>query len=68
VFNWNDLIFFLELARQSRLAPAARRLRVDHTTVSRRIAELEKDLSIKLFNRKPDGFVLTAGPSSVCDR
>jgi DNA-binding transcriptional LysR family regulator len=59
VFNWNDLIFFLELARQSRLAPTARRLRVDHTTVSRRIAELEKDLSVKLFDRKPDGFVLT---------
>jgi DNA-binding transcriptional LysR family regulator len=59
VFNWNDLVFFLELSRQSRLAPAARRLRVDHTTVSRRIAELEKDLGIKLFDRKPDGFVLT---------
>ena len=59
MFNWNDLVFFLELARQSRLAPAARRLRVDHTTVSRRIAELEKSLSVKLFDRKPDGFVLT---------
>lgn len=59
MFNWNDLVFFLELARQTRLAPAARRLKVDHTTVSRRIAELEKDLSIKLFDRKPDGFVLT---------
>jgi DNA-binding transcriptional LysR family regulator len=59
MFNWNDLTYFLELARQSRLMPAARRLKVDHTTVSRRIAELEKDLSIKLFERKPDGFVLT---------
>ena len=59
MFNWNDLVFFLELARQSRLMPAARRLKVDHTTVSRRISELEKDLSIKLFDRKPDGFVLT---------
>lgn len=59
MFNWNDLIFFLELARQSRLAPAARRLRVDHTTVSRRIAELEKDLSVKLFDRNRDGFILT---------
>lgn len=59
MFNWNDLVFFLELARQSRLAPAARRLRVDHTTVSRRIAELEKSLSVKLFDRKPDGFVMT---------
>jgi DNA-binding transcriptional LysR family regulator len=59
MFNWNDLVFFLELARQGRLMPAARRLKVDHTTVSRRISELEKDLAIKLFERKPDGFVLT---------
>jgi DNA-binding transcriptional LysR family regulator len=59
VFDWNDLVYFLELARQNRLAPAARRLKVDHTTVSRRIAELEKSLSAKLFDRKPDGFVLT---------
>jgi DNA-binding transcriptional LysR family regulator len=59
MFNWNDLVFFLELARQGRLMPAARRLRVDHTTVSRRISELEKDLAVKLFERKPDGFVLT---------
>lgn len=59
LFNWNDLSFFLELARQGRLAPAARRLKVDHTTVSRRIAELEKDLSVKLFDRNSDGFVLT---------
>lgn len=59
MFNWNDLIFFLELARQSRLAPTARRLRVDHTTVSRRIGELEKDLAVKLFDRNRDGFVLT---------
>jgi DNA-binding transcriptional LysR family regulator len=59
LFDWNDLVFFLELARQGRLAPVARRLRVDHTTVSRRIAELEKDLSVKLFDRNRDGFVLT---------
>ncbi len=59
MFNWNDLVFFLELSRQGRLMPAARRLKVDHTTVSRRISELEKDLAVKLFERKPDGFVLT---------
>ncbi|MBA4788886.1 MAG: LysR family transcriptional regulator [Pseudomonadota bacterium] len=59
MFNWNDLIFFLELARQGRLLPVARRLKVDHTTVSRRISELERDLALKLFDRKPDGFVLT---------
>src|SRR5215204_555459 len=59
MFNWNDLVYFLELSRQGRLMSTARRLRVDHTTVSRRISELEKDLAVKLFERKPDGFVLT---------
>ncbi|HTV28943.1 MAG TPA: LysR family transcriptional regulator [Xanthobacteraceae bacterium] len=59
MFNWNDLVFFLELARQGRLSPAARRLKVDLTTVSRRISELEKDLAVKLFERRPDGFLLT---------
>jgi len=59
MFNWNDLVFFLELAHQGRLMPAARRLKVDVTTVSRRISELEKDLAVKLFERKRDGFLLT---------
>lgn len=42
MFDWTDLTFFLELARHGRLMPAARRLKVDNTTVSRRIAELER--------------------------
>jgi DNA-binding transcriptional LysR family regulator len=58
-FDWSDLVFFLELARQGRLVPTARRLRADHTTVSRRIAELERSLHCKLFDRNPNGFVLT---------
>jgi DNA-binding transcriptional LysR family regulator len=60
MFDWNDLRYFLELARQGRLGPAARRLEVDHTTVGRRIAELEKALNTKLFDRTETGFVLTA--------
>jgi DNA-binding transcriptional LysR family regulator len=58
-FDWSDLVFFLELARQGRLAPAAKRLRADHTTVSRRVAELERGLNCKLFDRGANGFVLT---------
>lgn len=59
MFDWNDLTYFLELARQGRLGPAAKRLHVDHSTVGRRIAGLEKALNIKLFDRTQDGFVLT---------
>lgn len=57
--NLNDLIFFLELARRGRLMPAARHLHVDYTTVSRRVAELEKSVSVALFERKSSGFELT---------
>jgi DNA-binding transcriptional LysR family regulator len=59
MFDWNDLTFFLELARHGRLMPAARRLKVDNTTVSRRIAELERGLDAKLFQRCSEGFLLT---------
>ncbi|MFG5119912.1 LysR substrate-binding domain-containing protein [Methylorubrum sp. POS3] len=61
MFDWNDLTFFLEVARHGRLMPAARRLKVDNTTVSRRIAELERSLDTKLFQRCSDGFLLTEG-------
>jgi DNA-binding transcriptional LysR family regulator len=59
MFDWNDLRYFLELARQGRLAPAAKRLQVDQSTVGRRIAELEKALDTQLFHRSASGYVLT---------
>lgn len=59
MFNWNDLRFFLELARKGRLGPVAKRLKVDHSTVGRRITELERALDTKLFDRTQSGFVPT---------
>lgn len=56
--NWDDLRIFLEVARQGHLSPAARRLHVDHTTVSRRIAQLELSLGVKLFERTRAGMHL----------
>ncbi|WP_084419792.1 LysR substrate-binding domain-containing protein [Henriciella litoralis] len=38
---------------------AARLLNVDHTVVSRRLLALENYLEISLFDRRPDGLVLT---------
>ena len=58
-FNWDDLRYFLELARRGRLAVVARHLGVEHTTVSRRITELEGVLEEKLFDRTPKGYRLT---------
>ncbi|HVJ51022.1 MAG TPA: LysR family transcriptional regulator [Aliidongia sp.] len=65
MFDWNDLRFFLELARQGRLAAAAKRLRVDNATVSRRIADLERMLDTKLFDRASAGFLLTEAGSRL---
>lgn len=57
--NWNDLRFFLEVARKTRLLGAAKRLGVNHTTVARRISALEDALNIRLFERTEQGFHLT---------
>jgi DNA-binding transcriptional LysR family regulator len=57
--NWDDLRFFLELARLRRLNQAGRKLGVDHTTVARRIEQLELALGCRLFESMIDGYVLT---------
>ena len=59
MYDWNDLKYFLELSRQGKLVRAAARLQVDHTTVSRRIAALEKQLDVRLFDKSPIGYQLT---------
>jgi DNA-binding transcriptional LysR family regulator len=57
--NWDDLRFFLELARLKRLSQAGRKLGVDHTTVARRIEQLETALRCRLFEPTVDGYALT---------
>ncbi|WP_315831884.1 LysR family transcriptional regulator [Bradyrhizobium prioriisuperbiae] len=58
-YNWDDVIFFLEVARARNLVRAGQKLKVDHTTVSRRVRELERSLNISLFKRSKAGFSLT---------
>lgn len=59
-FSWNDLKYFLAVARTGQLSAAARSLRTSHVTVSRRIENLEFSLKTKLFERNPRGYELTA--------
>jgi DNA-binding transcriptional LysR family regulator len=59
MLDWNDLRFFLEIHRGGSLAKAARKLQVDQSTVSRRLAALERSLDARLFDRTPKGYVLT---------
>lgn len=57
--NWDDLRYFLALARTGKLTGAGERLSVDHTTVRRRIMALEEGLGETLFSRSPKGYALT---------
>jgi DNA-binding transcriptional LysR family regulator len=59
--EWDDLRYILAVASERSLAGAARSLGVNHTTVLRRVDAFEKRLGLRLFERLPTGYVLTAG-------
>ena len=59
MFNWNDLSSFLALSRSSKLKLASKKLKVEPTTIARRIARLEKNIESDLFNKSPKGYILT---------
>lgn len=58
--NWDNLRIFLAVAREGSVRGAAGDLGVSHSTVSRRIDAFEQDLGVRLFERLPDGYVLTS--------
>jgi DNA-binding transcriptional LysR family regulator len=58
--NWDALQAFLAVARTGRISAAARRLDVEHTTISRRLGALEATLGVPLFYRTNTGYTLTA--------
>jgi DNA-binding transcriptional LysR family regulator len=57
---WDDLQVFLAVARGGSHARAGKSLRVDATTIGRRMAALEGAFGARLFDRTPSGLVLTA--------
>ena len=57
--NWDDVRIFLAVARAGQILGAARRLGLNHATVSRRLAALEGALGTKLFRRLTTGSELT---------
>jgi DNA-binding transcriptional LysR family regulator len=54
--DWTDLRFFLAVANAGSVTQAARALRVDKATVSRRVSALEKDLGMRLVVRRAAGW------------
>ncbi|MCJ1903328.1 LysR family transcriptional regulator [Paracoccus versutus] len=65
--NWDDLRLFLAVARAGSLSGAARSLGVTHSTVFRRIGAFEARLGVRLFDRLPGGYALTAAGEEMRD-
>jgi DNA-binding transcriptional LysR family regulator len=66
--KWDDIRIFLGVARTGSLTEAAAGLGVNQSTVSRRLAVLERDLGALLVERGPEGHVLTAAGSDLLVR
>ncbi|MFJ3259451.1 LysR family transcriptional regulator [Pseudomonas sp. NPDC086581] len=58
--EWDDLRFFLAIARAGSLGAAARHLGVSHPTVGRRLQALEQASGQAFFRRTSEGLVPTA--------
>ncbi|WP_029002345.1 LysR family transcriptional regulator [Azorhizobium doebereinerae] len=65
--HWEDLRFFIALARHGSLSATARVLGVNHATVSRRITGLETALGARLFERTGSGYALTEAGRRVLE-
>lgn len=65
MLDWNDLKYFLAVARGGSTLAASRALRVSQTTVARRIAALEEALKLALFEKRQAGYALTAGGAEL---
>jgi DNA-binding transcriptional LysR family regulator len=54
--SWDDLRYFLAVARTGTLSAAAKQLGTEHTTVARHIHALEGELSSRLFHKSNSGY------------
>lgn len=63
--EWDQIRIFLACARSGQLGAAGARLAIDTSTVSRRLAKLEEDLGLTLFERSRQGLVPTAAAEQL---
>ncbi|WP_295136374.1 LysR family transcriptional regulator [uncultured Reyranella sp.] len=65
--DWDDVRYFLTVAREGSVRAAAERLGVNHATVLRRIAQFEERLGVQIFEKLPSGYRLTAAGEEVLE-
>jgi len=68
MLDWDDLRYFLAIARTGTLARAASSLEINATTVGRRLTALEERVRAKLFDRTPEGYALTTAGRDLLRR
>ena len=59
MFDWNDLRYFLAVARHRSTIAAGKSLGLSQSTVQRRVSELERRIGRQLVARHPTGYRLT---------
>src|ERR1700754_3085893 len=67
MIDWDDVRYFLAVARGGSVRAPGERLKVNHATVLRRIAQLEKRLGAPMFEKLPSGYRLTAAGEEVLE-
>src|ERR1700734_3090211 len=67
MIDWDDVRYFLAVARGGSVRAAGKRLGVNHATVLRRIAQLEERLGAHMFEKLPSGYRLTAAGEEVLE-
>jgi DNA-binding transcriptional LysR family regulator len=67
MIDWDDVRYFLAVARGGSVRAAAERLGVNHSTVLRRIAQLEERLGVHVFEKLPSGYRLTDAGEEVLE-
>lgn len=66
--DWNDIRAFLAVAEAGQIGRAARKLKVDPTTLGRRLARLESYLEVTIFERMRDGQTLTDAGEKLLEK
>jgi DNA-binding transcriptional LysR family regulator len=67
MIEWDDVCFFLAVARGGSVRAAAEGLGVNHSTVLRRISQLEERLGASMFDKLPSGYRLTSAGEEVLE-
>ncbi len=65
MIDWDDVRYFLAVARGGSVRAAAERLGVNHATVLRRVAQFEGRLGARMFDRLPSGYRITGAGEEV---